>query len=794
LAFAAEEEALAAAEAEALAAASAAKAAAEEAEAVAYAAEAEVAEAEAEAYAAEAEAYAAGEAATAEADAAAAEAAVVEVATEDSVEADTGAEEPDAASAEIGGEISGILDESVALSTVEDDDQAGLDALSAALNESAGAAAEPELILVTCPEGVAAGELLLVTTPDGREVEVEVPEGVAPGEEFEALVEDEVFEPDPEYEGWQEEVLAEVLPLAGQLLHATATKVRSVPAGDAAPAEKAVAEASGAPAATAAAGLDEAESPGRQDARDGVDAKFAKQQAALEAKRLRKEAQKEARVQAEAEAAAQAEAPVQAVEPATDGGADESLDALATELESGDADDSLAALETMMNDSESAAAEAEPVVEPAAAAAATDAGADESLDALAVELESGDADDSLAALETMMDDSEPAAAAAEPVVEALGVAVDTCVAADAEALVAVEPAAAEAVADAEVEVEAARAVPEADEEAAVAEVAAAAPEPAPAPAPAPAKVKPASKPVSAFQRFQLSKKLKEQKMILLGDCNVGKSSLLRCLIEEDFQSVYETTVGIEHHKVELTVRDVTIKLQVWDLAGASSFGILSKAFLKNAKGAMIVYDVTSEDSFARIPEWVDKIRAAHPDCPLFLCGNKIDAGEIVVDAKDAKSICKQHNICGYSQVSAKNGDNVQIAFDKLGTAVALANPASSEFPESLLTELRAEVGTVNTATLAKDADILDAEATADADLVTPRPFTIVGNTGFTPSFVNETIDSDTSISSTAIEGSLLDSMETSVSSTDTSLVRPRAYEHLSIYIYNNSSQNLSFLM
>jgi small GTP-binding protein len=184
--------------------------------------------------------------------------------------------------------------------------------------------------------------------------------------------------------------------------------------------------------------------------------------------------------------------------------------------------------------------------------------------------------------------------------------------------------------------------------------------------------------------------LKQQKIILLGDCNVGKSSLLGCLQQAQFQPEYESTVGIQHHKVKSTLRGVTMNLQVWDLAGESSFGILSKVYLKNVKGAMIVYDVTSEDSFARVPEWIGKIRAVYPECPLFLCGNKIDEGEIMIDAKGAKAVCQQHNICGCCQVSAKDGANVHVAFHRLAAAVALADPASSQFPESLLVELRAD--------------------------------------------------------------------------------------------------------
>jgi small GTP-binding protein len=191
---------------------------------------------------------------------------------------------------------------------------------------------------------------------------------------------------------------------------------------------------------------------------------------------------------------------------------------------------------------------------------------------------------------------------------------------------------------------------------------------------------------AADKGSKLRLKLSEQKIVLLGDCGVGKSQLVASLQRKPVSAAYTSTVGIEHHRLELDLLtspacDVKIKLNVWDLAGESSFGILAKAYFKSVKGAMIVFDVADPKSFQSVEKWVNKIRAVHPQCPLFLVGNKnkMDTST-TVRSIEVQHTCEKLGIAGHALVSARSGDNVEAAFKSLFAAVALQSRSAQKFP------------------------------------------------------------------------------------------------------------------
>ena len=131
---------------------------------------------------------------------------------------------------------------------------------------------------------------------------------------------------------------------------------------------------------------------------------------------------------------------------------------------------------------------------------------------------------------------------------------------------------------------------------------------------------PKSKPKSKSKspgpgRSPKSPKTKEMKLVLMGDSRVGKSSLVRRLLAEvgtidgggdAVQLIpYKPTVGMEHHKLMLTLGDEqigqqTFKLQAWDRAGQKTYGAIVKAYYKRVAGAMLVYDCSDEKTFETV--------------------------------------------------------------------------------------------------------------------------------------------------------------------------------------------------
>ena len=299
-------------------------------------------------------------------------------------------------------------------------------------------------------------------------------------------------------------------------------------------------------------------------------------------------------------------------------------------------------------------------------------------------------------------------------------------------------------------------------------------------------------PEAATKQLHLEPKpLPEQKLVLLGDSGVGKTSLLRQFRREEFQFEHAPTVGLENYKVESTIGEVQIKVRLWDKSGESTFGMLSKAYFKAGKGALIVYDVTSRESFDSVGKWVNVVRAEIPECPLVLCGNKTDApaDEVNVTDAEAQEACTKYGILGVVEVSAKTGDNVQAVWEKLAGSAVLAD-CGADISETATNTLRG-AGALTTADVPppqdRPADVqaaLRTEAPVDEndDLVTPRgasePFVVHGKSGFTPSFHGNESATDDSMLSEISESSSLDpdlsasSLDMSTSTMESSFAPP----------------------
>ncbi|MFX1395825.1 MAG: Rab family GTPase [Promethearchaeota archaeon] len=153
------------------------------------------------------------------------------------------------------------------------------------------------------------------------------------------------------------------------------------------------------------------------------------------------------------------------------------------------------------------------------------------------------------------------------------------------------------------------------------------------------------------------------KVCLLGEANVGKTSLLYRYIENKFRDNYKATLGVNLLKKEAEIEGFGIvTIQIWDLGGQESFKSLRQLYLEGANGAFIVFDVTKKDTFDKIPEWLSSFKEARGEQPLLLVGNKTDLkGNIKVNEDEIKNFARQNDM-NYMLTSAKSGENVEQAF------------------------------------------------------------------------------------------------------------------------------------
>ncbi len=156
------------------------------------------------------------------------------------------------------------------------------------------------------------------------------------------------------------------------------------------------------------------------------------------------------------------------------------------------------------------------------------------------------------------------------------------------------------------------------------------------------------------------------KVSVIGDYAVGKTSLIKRYMTDSFDEGYKATLGAAISTFKTTAKDSDISLQVWDLAGQTSFRRVRVQYLFGTDFAIVVFDVTRKDSLECVNEWVKDVKQGAPDVLLYLVGNKVDLKEDrVVTPASAEKIGKSLKMLGYTETSAKDGTNVKELFQTI---------------------------------------------------------------------------------------------------------------------------------
>lgn len=160
------------------------------------------------------------------------------------------------------------------------------------------------------------------------------------------------------------------------------------------------------------------------------------------------------------------------------------------------------------------------------------------------------------------------------------------------------------------------------------------------------------------------------KICLLGEANVGKTSLVYRFIENKFRENYKSTLGVNLLKKDMKIEQYgDVSAQIWDLGGQESFRSLRSLYLEGANGAFVIYDMTNKKTFEKLDEWVQSFRDARDDAPIILIGNKSDLeNQITVNKSEATEYANT-NTLGLIITSAKTGQNVEEAFIELTTKI-----------------------------------------------------------------------------------------------------------------------------
>ena len=157
------------------------------------------------------------------------------------------------------------------------------------------------------------------------------------------------------------------------------------------------------------------------------------------------------------------------------------------------------------------------------------------------------------------------------------------------------------------------------------------------------------------------------KILLLGDCAVGKSCLLLRYCENSFQESHLATIGLDFRLKTITLENNRkIRIQIWDTAGEDRFRSITRNYYKGAHGIVLIYDVTDQQSFQHIKDWVDKIKEESKEgVIIYLVGNKIDLiDKRIITNADGKKLSEEIKI-KYYETSAKDSTGVKEVFENL---------------------------------------------------------------------------------------------------------------------------------
>jgi len=172
---------------------------------------------------------------------------------------------------------------------------------------------------------------------------------------------------------------------------------------------------------------------------------------------------------------------------------------------------------------------------------------------------------------------------------------------------------------------------------------------------------------------------KQFKVVLLGEGRVGKTSLVLRYTQNTFDDKTASTVQASFQTKRLNVDGQSVNLAVWDTAGQERFHALGPIYYRDANGALLVYDITDNDSFARVQNWVKELRKMlGTDIVLAIAGNKCDLERTrVVPLDKAESYAASVGARHYS-TSAKLNKGVSELFLELTKRMLEANPSQQQ--------------------------------------------------------------------------------------------------------------------
>lgn len=161
-------------------------------------------------------------------------------------------------------------------------------------------------------------------------------------------------------------------------------------------------------------------------------------------------------------------------------------------------------------------------------------------------------------------------------------------------------------------------------------------------------------------------------LIIIGDSGCGKTSFMDRYCDGQYRVAYNATVGIDFKvKTIKTTNDKRVKLQIWDTAGQEKFNSITTAYYRNARGVVLMYDVTRENTFESLRKWFNLVSEfGRSDAEIVVVGNKCDSTseKRQVSTERGEKLATEMG-CHFFECSAKENINVDNVFVRIAEEV-----------------------------------------------------------------------------------------------------------------------------
>ena len=187
-----------------------------------------------------------------------------------------------------------------------------------------------------------------------------------------------------------------------------------------------------------------------------------------------------------------------------------------------------------------------------------------------------------------------------------------------------------------------------------------------------------------FKAMEPQMKHASVKVVLLGETSVGKTCTAIRYVRDTFAERYDVTIGANFFAKEIQIGENIMNMQLWDTAGQEKYRSLTRMYYRDAKAALIFYDITDRRTFeGKIDEWISDVKSKAPEgvC-LVVVGNKVDMEDKRQISTDEGRECAERLSVPFFEVSAKDGTGLNELFLKVAKLVEEKNPKLFEETEN----------------------------------------------------------------------------------------------------------------